>query len=110
MTEKDGEQGCWDSINHYIKQHRLPADGWEFVGFIPTYNARELQTRIHRNLKEFRVTREGKRTEHFKCSVVVYLITLNGLNEFIGQSQSLQDRAAPCETEEQRTVRDARRR
>ena len=107
VTEQDDEQGCWDSINHYIKQHRLPNDGWEFVGFVPTYNVRELQARIHRNLKEFRVTRPGKRTELFKCSVVVYLITLNGLSEFIDQSQSLQNGAAPRETEEQCTVRDA---
>ncbi len=94
VTEKNDEQRCRDSINHCVRQHRLPDDGWEFVGFVLTYKARELQTRIHRNLKEFRVTREGKCTELFKCSVVVYLITLNGLNEFIDQSQSLRERAA----------------
>ena len=50
---------------------------------------------------------EGKRTELFKCSVAVYLVTLNGLNEFIVQSQSRQDRAGPRETEEQRIAGEA---
>ena len=107
MTEKNDEQRCWDRINHYIKQHRLPDEGWEFVGFVPTYKTRALETRIHRNLKPFRVLLEGKRTELFKCSVAVYLVTLNGLNEFIYQSQSRQDRAALRETEEQRIAGEA---
>jgi hypothetical protein len=107
MTEKNDEQRCWDRINNYIKQHRLPDDGWEFVGFVPTYKARELETRTRRNLKEFRLMLEGKPTELFKCSVAVYLVTLNGLNEFIDQSQSRQDRATPHQTEEQGIVREA---
>ena len=106
MTEKNDEQRCWDRI-HYIKQHRLPDEGWEFVGFVPTYKTRALETRIRRNLKTFRVMLEGKRTELFKCSVAMYLVTLNGLNEFIYQSQSRQDRAALCETEEQRIAGEA---
>ena len=100
MTEKNDEQRCWDRI-HYIKQHRLPDEGWEFVGFVATYKTRALETRIRRNLKTFRVMLEGKRTELFKCSVAMYLVTLNALNEFIYESQSRQDSAAPRETEEQ---------
>ena len=48
MTEKNDEQRCWDRINHYIKQHRLPDEGWEFVGFVATYKTRALETRIRR--------------------------------------------------------------
>jgi hypothetical protein len=106
VTEKNDEQLCWDRINHYIKQHRLPDDGWEFVGFVPAYEARELETRIHRTLKKFRVP-VGRHRELFKCSVAVYLITLNGLNEFVDQSQSLQDRAAPRERQELRIACEA---
>jgi hypothetical protein len=75
MTEKNDEQRCWDRINHYIKQHRLPEDGWELVSFIATPKARELETRIHRDLKKYRVMLEGERTELFKCSVTVYVAT-----------------------------------
>jgi hypothetical protein len=50
---------------------------------------------------------EGKRTELFKCSVAMYLVTLNGLNEFIYHSQSRQARAAPRETEEHCIAREA---
>ena len=106
MTEKNDEQRCWDRI-HYIKQHRLPDEGWEFVGFVPTYKTRALETRIRRNLKTFRVLLEGNRTELFKCSVAMYLVTLNALNEFIDQSQWRQDRAALRETEEQRIAGEA---
>src|SRR6516225_8070177 len=54
MTEKNDEQRCWDRINHYIKQHRLPDEGWEFVGFVATYKTRALETRIRWRAKNGR--------------------------------------------------------
>src|ERR1700688_1144553 len=73
MTEKNDPQRCRDRINHYIKQHRLPDDGWELVTFIAPPKARELETKVHRSLKRFRVMLDGERTELFHCSVTTYL-------------------------------------
>jgi hypothetical protein len=108
MTEKDDTERCWARIDHYIKQHRLPDQGWEFVGFIATHKARELETRLHRSLKKFRVTLEGERTELFQCSIGVYFAALEHLNDFIDQSQSTGERTAPSESEDQRIAREAR--
>ena len=46
MTAKEEEQRCWDRINNYIKQHGLPVDGWQFVGFIACTKAQELEARV----------------------------------------------------------------
>src|SRR5271163_2130155 len=108
MTEKDDADHCWLRIGHYIKQHRLPNDGWEFVGFIATYDASELEKRIHRTLKKFRVMLEGERTELFHCSVGVYLAALEALNDFIDHSQSTAQCAVASESEELRIAREAR--
>jgi hypothetical protein len=107
MTEKNDPERCWGRIRHYIKQHRLPDDGWDLVSFIATHKAREVETKLHKSLKKFRVMLEGERTELFHCSLAVYLAALNELDEFIEQSQSTQERA-PRETEEQRIEREAR--
>jgi hypothetical protein len=107
MTEKNDPQRCWGRINHYIKQLRLPEDGWELVSFIATPKARELETKIHRDLKKFRVPLDGQRTELFSCSVNVYLATLKGLDEFIDQSQSGNEHVHR-ETEPERIAREAR--
>src|SRR6478752_656073 len=80
MTEKNDPQRCWDRINHHIKQHRLPEDGRDFVGFIATPKPLELERKVHGHLKKFRVMLEGERTELFSCSVTVYIATLKGLD------------------------------
>jgi hypothetical protein len=107
VTEKSDTQHCWSRINHYIRQHRLPEDGWVLVSFIPTPKARELETKIHRNLKKFRVMFEGERTELFSCSVAVYVETLKYLDDFIDQSQSGREYVHQ-ETEPERIAREAR--
>jgi hypothetical protein len=107
MTEKNDPQHCRDRIKHYIKQHRLPEDGWQLVSFIATPKARELETKVHRSLKKFRVMRDGERTELFHCSVITYLATLTVLEEFIDQSQSGQE-YVHHETEPERIAREAR--
>jgi hypothetical protein len=107
MTEKDDPERCWARIGHYIKQHRLPDTGWDFVGFIATYKARELETKLHRSLKRFRVTLDGDRTELFQCSVSVYFAALEQHGDFIDGTQSRYGHAAPKETDEQRIEREA---
>jgi T5orf172 domain len=106
MTDKNDPEHCWGRIEHYAKKHALPADGWDMVSFIETPKARELETALHRNLNMFRVTIGRSRSELFYCSVAVLHAALNGLREFIDDSQRTFDGAAE-ETAEQRIAREA---
>jgi hypothetical protein len=83
MTGAPDEARCWGRIFDYIKAHRLPSKGWEFVGFIASTEAQKLETFIHRKLVKFRVIQDGGRTELFKCSITAYMSALDLLDDYI---------------------------
>lgn len=83
MTGAPDEARCWGRIFDYIKAHKLPPKGWEFVGFIASTEAQKLETFIHRKLIKFRVIQDGGRTELFKCSITAYMSALDLLDDYI---------------------------
>src|SRR3984957_19936306 len=82
MTDNDDEAACWLRIKDYIKQHDLPRDGWSFVGFIACTQARELEQRLHRRLRKYRI-KQGSMRELFRCSMLVYEAVTEAEYEFI---------------------------
>jgi hypothetical protein len=82
MTDNDDEAACWLRIKNYIKQHDLPRDGWSFVGFIACTQARELEQRLHRRLRKYRI-KQGSMRELFRCSMLVYEAVTEAEYEFI---------------------------
>ena len=82
MTDNDDEAACWVRIKDYIKQHDLPRDGWSFVGFIACTQARELEQRLHRRLRKYRI-KQGSMRELFRCSMLVYEAVTEAEYEFI---------------------------
>ena len=82
MTDNDDEVACWLRIKDYIKQHDLPREGWSFVGFIACTQARELEQRLHRRLRKYRI-KQGSMRELFRCSMLVYEAVTEAEYEFI---------------------------
>ena len=81
MTSRNDEAACWGRINDYIKSHNLPRDGWSFVGFVACREPRELEQRLHRRLRPFRI--HGAARELFRCSIPMYAAMLDHEGDFI---------------------------
>jgi hypothetical protein len=82
MTSRNDESACWSRINDYIKTHNLPRDGWSFVGFVACREPLELEQRLHRRLRPFRI-RRGAARELFRCSIPMYAAMLGQEGDFI---------------------------
>ena len=82
MTSRNDEAACWGRINDYIKSHNLPRDGWSFVGFVACREPLELEQRLHRRLRPFRIQR-GAARELFRCSIPMYAAMLGQEGDFI---------------------------
>jgi hypothetical protein len=82
MTDNDDEAACWLRIKDYIKQHDLPRDNWTFIGFIACMKAHELEQRLHRRLRKYRI-KQGRMRELFRCSMLVYEAVTEAEYEFI---------------------------
>jgi hypothetical protein len=82
MTSSADEAACWGRIRDYIKSHNLPRDGWSFVGFVACREPRELEQRLHRRLRPFRIQR-GAARELFRCSIPMYAAILGQEGDFI---------------------------
>jgi hypothetical protein len=52
---------CWGRIKDYIREHNLPANNWEFVGFVECREALALEQRLHRRLAPFKATQGSAR-------------------------------------------------
>jgi hypothetical protein len=83
MTNKPDETYCRTRIHHYCRVRSLPENGWELRGIVKTAAPAKLEDRMHRKLRQYRVTQEDGETELFKCDVSVYQAALASLDEFI---------------------------
>jgi hypothetical protein len=80
FTASHDEAACYARIKDYIKQHDLPPDNWNFYSFVACTEARELETRLHKHLRRYRMP--GVR-EVFNCSRGTYETILDREQEFI---------------------------
>ena len=83
MTNRPDETYCWTRIHHYCKIRSLPENGWTIIGVVKSSKPNELERRMHRRLRQYRVTQADGETELFKCGVLIYEAALESLNEFI---------------------------
>jgi T5orf172 domain len=83
MTNRPDETYCWTRIHHYCKTRSLPENGWAIIGVVKSSKPNELENRMHRRLRQYRVTQDDGETELFKCGVLIFEAALVSLNEFI---------------------------
>jgi hypothetical protein len=86
MTNKPDEYYCRTRIRHYCDARGLPENGWELLGVVKTGAPAKLEDRMHRKLRQYRVTQEDGETELFTCPVAVYQEALAALDEFIAKN------------------------
>lgn len=82
MTDRSDESSCWGRIRDYVLTHNLSSTGWEFVGFVASKSAAQLEQSLHRKLAKFRFMHASAR-ELFKCSVSIYLAALDQFEDMI---------------------------
>ena len=105
FTNKD-EAYCWNRIRDYAETRGLPPDGWAFLKLVASTRARELEARLHRELRRYRIRQDDGDTELFRCDVATYTAALISLSEFVTATEPRAKAEAWAYVEQMR--RDAR--